>query len=686
MSEIINIADLCGWVGKDDTEALKAAYKEFGPSIKQMPIFADTPKRFMLWEITRALLGDDTPNYAQQIGDPYVKDTMVLMADGSEKPIQNVKIGDKVLNHKNEIALVTNTIKKNFTGDIVTVKLRGYHRTLSATETHTALVLPYHQYRFKYNGVADKKFGDLSLNDWMMIPFGKITGSVLKLDLADITQEYVYDENYIYYHQNNKTSYKVKRFIDINEDFAWLVGIYLAEGGLNSPTNPKVTFSLNIKETEYVEKIRRIVKEIFDVDVTLQKTGVESCIRVYIPSHIVGSFFSKFIPGNLYSKSVPNLFFNVSKNVRMNLLKGWLDGDGYNNPKVNASIGYTSSPNLGNDMTKIGFSCGLCPKTRSRLRKTRASCENFEIGFYGTDVSKIYPENINKQSKEITCNNTPYGYARPIEHLERKAVINEEVYCIVTENEYSIIVNGIASKNCVSFGAKNACEYLQAFQLKNDKSKWRFVFPPYIYGISRVQIGGGRLGNSDGSLGIWATQGLIKYGCLFNDVPGVPQYSGSVAKSWGRSGPPKNFIDEASKYLLKMQMDAAKVTMWEQLKSAISNGYPVTVASNYGFTMKPASTGYHEQSGSWGHQMVCVGYDESDVYEEPCVCILNSWSDVMGTVIDKVTNAKWPVGTLRVRKSVFLKMLVDDGGDSWAYSNLDLGFVPRLPESAFSIF
>lgn len=240
--------------------------------------------------------------------------------------------------------------------------------------------------------------------------------------------------------------------------------------------------------------------------------------------------------------------------------------------------------------------------------------------------------------------------------------------------------------DCVSFGSKNAGEYLQAFQLKNtDKNKWRSVFPPYIYGISRVQIGGGRLGRQAGSLGVWATQGLIKFGCLFTDVPGVPQYSKAIAQSWGVSGPPKQFIDEGSKYLLKMQMDAAKVTMWEQLKSAISNGYPVTVASSYGFSMKLGSRGYHENTDTWPHQMCIIGYDESEQYEEPCVCILNSWGNAHGEVIDKVTNEKWPVGTLRVRKSVVMRMLVDDGGDSWAYSNLDLGFVPRLPESAFSI-
>jgi hypothetical protein len=62
--------NLCGWPGQ---EIAKAA---FAPFASQMPVFAISGpvtdykgKRQMLWEFTRKVLGKDTVNFAQEIGD-----------------------------------------------------------------------------------------------------------------------------------------------------------------------------------------------------------------------------------------------------------------------------------------------------------------------------------------------------------------------------------------------------------------------------------------------------------------------------------------------------------------------------------------------------------------------------------------------------------------------------------------
>src|SRR5688500_14300313 len=49
--------------------------------------------------------------------------------------------------------------------------------------------------------------------------------------------------------------------------------------------------------------------------------------------------------------------------------------------------------------------------------------------------------------------------------------------------------------DCVSFGAKNAIEYLMATEklMKGDRELFRYVFPPYLYGTGRVYVGKGRL-------------------------------------------------------------------------------------------------------------------------------------------------------------------------------------------------
>lgn len=233
--------------------------------------------------------------------------------------------------------------------------------------------------------------------------------------------------------------------------------------------------------------------------------------------------------------------------------------------------------------------------------------------------------------------------------------------------------------DCVSFGAKNAIEYVQFAPIINQERKtFKRVFPPYLYGAGRVFIGRGRL-RSDGSLGIWQAKAVMEFGTIPSDTPNLPQYSESVAKDWGRGeGPPKEFVEVGKQYIVK---SAALVKTWEDVVTSLANFYPVTVASNVGFTMKPGSDGFHSRSGSWAHQMCIIGVDNE--HATPHACILNSWGDVHGAVEDFKTGQKWPKGTLRVRATDVEKMLAE--GDSFAYSSFD-GFPAQFLNRSFFEF
>lgn len=160
--------------------------------------------------------------------------------------------------------------------------------------------------------------------------------------------------------------------------------------------------------------------------------------------------------------------------------------------------------------------------------------------------------------------------------------------------------------SCVSEGAKNAVDYLSCYEIVrlNQAEDFRPVFAPYYYGTGRVYVGQNRLGNQDGSLGSWMAKAVMTYGSLFVDEPGVPAYDGNIAKQWGSS---KAVLDQwlptAKQYLIK---SAAKITTFEQVIAANTNGYPVTIASNQGFSMLPNAAGFHEGQGEWQHQMCAL--------------------------------------------------------------------------------
>lgn len=215
--------------------------------------------------------------------------------------------------------------------------------------------------------------------------------------------------------------------------------------------------------------------------------------------------------------------------------------------------------------------------------------------------------------------------------------------------------------DCVSFGAANAVMYLQCVQALKDPIKYRPVFQPFIYGTSRVIVGRNRLGcNSDGSVGAWAAAAVQEHGILFSDVSNVPAYSGRVARDWGcKRASFERFMSEAKEHPVK---SVARVTTWKEVRDALVNGYPVTVASDQGFEMRGRVREgklFGVPRGNWAHQMCFIGYDPSP---KPCFYVLNSWGpNAHGTNPDDA-----PPGGFWVDAAIVDRMVKQ--GDSFAFS------------------
>jgi hypothetical protein len=233
--------------------------------------------------------------------------------------------------------------------------------------------------------------------------------------------------------------------------------------------------------------------------------------------------------------------------------------------------------------------------------------------------------------------------------------------------------------DCVSWGCRNALAYVQALPILNGAAlDWTDVFPPYLYGTGRVQIGGTRLGLMDGSTGGWGAAAALKHGAIPMQGEGIPKYSASVARQWGRgSGPPAKFLEWGQRHLART---VARVNSVDEAITAVKNGYPVTLASSYGFQMKAGASGYHEYATRWDHQMCLVGVDTGG--SRPCGALLNSWGDLHGRVRDEV--GEWPLGMLRVRLDVIDAMIRQQ--DSYIWSSFDGFPAQKLPRSAFDLW
>jgi len=197
--------------------------------------------------------------------------------------------------------------------------------------------------------------------------------------------------------------------------------------------------------------------------------------------------------------------------------------------------------------------------------------------------------------------------------------------------------------DCVAQGMRHGLIYRSAWEIARNREEevFRLPFGPWIYGISRVDIGGGKLGREAGSLGSWAAEAVKRFGVLYEDDPDVPAYSLGVSEAWGRQLPARHYAEA----LPNLVESAAPLDTTDQVRDALTAEDPciVTIASMQGWAMQPVEyKGRHcfSPEGSFAHQTVFLDWMDDPF---PAAYRLNSWGpDAHGTPLnDEPPGGAW---------------------------------------------
>lgn len=222
--------------------------------------------------------------------------------------------------------------------------------------------------------------------------------------------------------------------------------------------------------------------------------------------------------------------------------------------------------------------------------------------------------------------------------------------------------------SCVAFGAALACDVLTALEIvanRRRKPRWR-TDPMSIYWGSRVEIGRGQI-RGQGSVGVWAAEYLQKFGALEQrKYPSIDlrKYNPSLCCGPNASrGVPDDLEPIARNHPVRA---FAQVKSFAEAVTALANGFPVTIASRQGFSMRLNAEGFGSTSGSWNHQQCVVGFE---LTPKPCLWIANSWGPCYSG-----GPPGWCPAVMKVRQSTAEYMLAD--GDSWALSSFET-FAPK---------
>ena len=238
---------------------------------------------------------------------------------------KNIQVGDLVLTHKNRFKKVINVIPSKDKGDIYKLKVGTRMTNLFITGNHVVLT-----------NLGWVRVDELDVNKHLIAVNGDLEydSREYTIDLKSYTDyKFIVENGLIKKATENskdtgKTSVdyyaKVNENIEVDEDLAWALGVWFAEGSLTinnkkEPNGIRITLNDN-DELHIAKKWLGIVKSKFNVNGSIYITEVErngklnSWVNVNINSKIIGNLFKSFGEGCKNKKTL-KMVTNNNKNI-----------------------------------------------------------------------------------------------------------------------------------------------------------------------------------------------------------------------------------------------------------------------------------------------------------------------------------------------------------------------------------
>jgi DNA polymerase II large subunit len=128
-----------------------------------------------------------------------------------------------------------------------------------------------------------------------------------------------------YYYTAKRDHVKFPNYINIDENFLKLIGLYIAEGYSRKIDKKLYQVYIASNNIEIQNFIKKTMKEIFNINPSEKKTD-----RVTYSSRLLNYLFIDILKlgSSAYEKRIPNIFLNLPNKKLGYLLSGYFEGDG----------------------------------------------------------------------------------------------------------------------------------------------------------------------------------------------------------------------------------------------------------------------------------------------------------------------------------------------------------------------
>ncbi|MGQ9648064.1 MAG: DUF1156 domain-containing protein, partial [Thermodesulfobacteriota bacterium] len=296
----------------------------------------------------------------------------LIVTEQGYVPIEQVKVGMRVLSHKQRWSRVVGVSQRYYQGKVFSIHVAHCNLPLQITPGHKVLAkkrgttepawIPSEQLeegdRILFPNLLPQQdnAGGLVIclsdqleacypNDDKWLYYGRVSRETLAIHQSLACVEHVeygtlkqiadslgarHDKVRRLRHTGMPKRLRVPNRIPVDTNLATLVGYYLAEGSVTLRSNGRhvLAFVFSNEEEEYIQEVERLMAMLFGVKGRRNDRAKEKAIALVFHCAPVAEFFALTFGRNSANKSLPGWFLDLPDEELAALIRGYWRGDG----------------------------------------------------------------------------------------------------------------------------------------------------------------------------------------------------------------------------------------------------------------------------------------------------------------------------------------------------------------------
>jgi len=366
--------------------------------------------------------------------------TLIRMADGSQKAIEDVRCLGQVLTAEGNIGTVTETMVRKASAGLINLQLWG-HSHLRMTPDHPVLT--------RRGYVAA---GELKLDDYVAIPryLPNAKSTLLTGEHIDRRRVHVSTDRQL--RLMGVAGRKAVRplvkaipeSIALNEGFGRIIGYFLAEGN-TSRSRVEYTFGKH-EETTFVAELIALLREELSIEAHSASRG-NGAWKVKIFGAAWAELLETLCGSRVDVKSIHPDLAAGKRDFMEGVFRGWFNGDG-SFKDVRRLRGASVSHTLAMNMYDIANALGYRPSIQLRQSQQHGGGAKSRRPAWCLDMAK-------NQEKAVSSDGDSYRSIQDDKTLWRKVrgITSEDydgyVFNLEVEGDHSYVAEGVGVHNCL---------------------------------------------------------------------------------------------------------------------------------------------------------------------------------------------------------------------------------------------